>query len=324
MSRFRLTHPVNRSEEESNSIDGLQVLGLAVNPRHREPLLVVSDGAFVSIRSLKEKTPLERHGQGFFDLDEMGKSVEAQRETGFPRSHTPDGVFPRRKGYGTSLYSALSIAASMEHEGIAKIDLSQSGSGICSVTGGRSIEADAWWQAALDRRLTTRVSVGGSDDDDEYEYEDYDFSDERITAAFDVDIFPFSSVIGHHLCAGVFVAAKYKVEFKGATPDQELNGLMEIIQEDEIQIYEGFYDALIALDVRGLHRAAIYMLAAFYQESGLSAAARSALYYRWEHGLDPDSPIHQQQLFASNGAGDLGEVAAARRRVGWSELSVLP
>lgn len=347
---LRLT-PEDAPVSELNSIAGLQILGLTVNPRSREPLLIVCDGKYVGIRSLKEKTPLARHGLGYFDDEDYGLSADAQKETGFPRSHTPNGAKPKGKGYGTALYSALTIAAYMEDENLASVDVNERGSGICSESQGRSTDADRWWDAAYDRNLTDRVQVGGSDEEEEYErvYPDMDASDlgsyvhldddkvishvhsveatvdlMREGENFDADVYSYSSLIAHHLCPGFFVPAEYEVVLRNATPEQQLSGLLEVIQEGEIEPLSGFKESLLALDVRGLHRAAVYMLAAFYQQAGFREAERAALYYRWENQLDPESPIRQQQLFASNGEGDLGQVAEARRIVGWSELSELP
>ena len=148
---FRLEppRPQGRVIEAVANINGLTTLGIVVNPKLKQPLLAVTDGEYVSIRSLLEESFLVRIGRGYPSENREA----ASSSTGYPRVHTPDGVRPQGLGYGTSLYSALCLGAHLDFEDSVRIRMSKRGNGICSDSRDRSGEADQWWSAAVRRGL---------------------------------------------------------------------------------------------------------------------------------------------------------------------------
>lgn len=102
---------------ENWSLAGLTVIGLVANPKTHEPALVVTDGTYVSLRGLKASDPLQRLGRGYYEE----RSNEPSQVTGLPRSHTPDGVLIKGKGWGTALYTALTLGAHQCDEDLVEI-----------------------------------------------------------------------------------------------------------------------------------------------------------------------------------------------------------
>ena len=154
MRRLRsnpLAPPPATAPRENFSLSGLTVLGLVANPKTHEPALVVTDGEYVSIRSLSESAPLRRLGRGYYEE----QYNDPEELTGYPRSHTPDGVVIKGKGWGTALYTALALGAHQETNDLVKIKMRGSGDGISSWTDNRSNEADKWWASALDPGMTS-------------------------------------------------------------------------------------------------------------------------------------------------------------------------
>lgn len=353
---FVLTSPVARSIKGQPNILGLSVLGLVINPRDKEPLIAVSDGEIVGIRSLQEHNLLFRHGSGYYDTTGHGKSKEAENLTGYPRSHTPKGVSPQGLGYGTSLYTALSLGAWLVDSDKAAIKMDVHGEGISSESEGRSHEADRWWDAAAERGLTLR-NTESSEAVEEYVELDVDADDitgcvsldegQRITHVntvsvdletteeFTVDLFPYY----YRGAAGVgaynndLVAAEFN-PLDGAdtevVPDDiavgsELRWLVESLMEDTDLFGDTNSAALLALDVRGLDVQAVNILSLCYLHSGLKDQDVNALWQRWELDLDPEAEVSQLGLFSPNArAAALADVVEARRLVPWETLGDLP
>lgn len=142
---FALQAPAPLPAPESWSIAGLTVIGLVANPKTHEPALVVTDGEYVSIRGLKASDPLQRLGRGYF-----GENRDEPSDiTGLPRSHAPEGVLIKGKGWGTALYTGLALGAHQSYEDLIEIMMWKKGDGICSWTNNRSLDADKWWDAAV-------------------------------------------------------------------------------------------------------------------------------------------------------------------------------
>lgn len=104
-------------------------------------------------------------------LRNLGKQYnQCESSTGYPRVHTPDGVSKSRRGggIGTVLYTALVCAAYSAND--LGINVREDGAGICSSTYSRSVDADAWWDRAVDRYgIASR-----SESEEEIECEGYD------------------------------------------------------------------------------------------------------------------------------------------------------
>jgi len=315
------------------TIAGLTVLGLVANPKTHEPALVVTDGEYVSIRSLGESALLRRLGRGYYEEERN----EPERLTGFPRSHTPDGVVIKGKGWGTALYTALTLGAHQEFYDRVKLRMRGTGDGICSWTDNRSNEADKWWASAVkiglaetrheeetekDENVDLELSPSDLDrfvDEGEVVYVNSVNVDIEKTTKKDVEVLEYEAADGRHL-----VCAAMNVEIpKGVSVQESLELLWREVQEDSDWVSEADPYALLALDVRGLAPGAMNLLSLLFAEAKLDDAARDELFLRHKHGLDPGMTSGQGRLFNPNQAG-MSDVVLAREACGWDELAILP
>ncbi len=104
------------------------------------------------------------------------KYVAVQKATKYFRCHTTGGVpaYLKGLGYGTSIYTALVVfaAALIEKTIHAEHMIRDARPGICSDGATRSREADAWWDAAIDRGIAEREDTEGEEEEEEEELED--------------------------------------------------------------------------------------------------------------------------------------------------------
>jgi len=333
-SAFALRAPEPLKPPELWSLSGLTVIGLVANPKTHEPALVVTDGTYVSLRGLKEADPLLRLGRGYYEEHRN----EPSEVTGLPRSHTPDGVLVKGKGWGTALYTALALGAHQCDEDLVEIEMWKSGDGICSWTDNRSAEADRWWDAAVRIGLADQkteeetekdedvaLDLSPSDlarfvDEGEVVYVNTVSVDIEKTIEKTVELYTYKEAADKRHLA--FVAMN--VEFpQGIHPSRQLEFLWHAVQEDSDLVTEADALGLLALDVRGLDPEAVHLISICFGEARLSNAQCDEMYLRYERGLDPSMSSGQGRLFKSNGAG-IGDVQAAREAVGWHELSALP
>lgn len=171
--------------------------GLIVNPRDGRPYVArLLDGDDTYIYDLNAASGLDMHavGHGYFDIgdpdDDVGLPAFA---TGFPRVHTPDGVFGRHgEGRGTVLYTALAMAAALDHDGeLRLVRPRQHAPGICSGDAHRSAAADRWWRNAV-RRFGLADEV-----ETEIEHDGYRFS---VLA----EVYRYKRALDAHLVAFAF------------------------------------------------------------------------------------------------------------------------
>ena len=335
---FRLEppRPQGRVIEAVANINGLTTLGIVVNPKLKQPLLAVTDGEYVSIRSLLEESFLVRIGRGYPSENREA----ASSSTGYPRVHTPDGVRPQGLGYGTSLYSALCLGAHLDFEDSVRIRMSKRGNGICSDSRDRSGEADQWWSAAVRRGLADEETdedtrkeenVDVTSDVDTDDLQRLVGSDERVvsyvntvsvdfeeTESLTFEYVTYDSLTNYSLVCG---EVTYKVERAPAGDDVSM--LWHAVLDEPDIIGSTYEDALLALDVRGLHEDAISLLSLLYLSEGLKDHDVDAMQERWRQDLDPDAEVRQGHLFRANAAG-MADVLSARRATRWSELESLP
>jgi hypothetical protein len=319
-------------------IAGLDVLGFVVNPKTKQPLIVCTDGEYVSIRSLDDGTLFVKEGVGY-PSNEHEAAADA---TGYPRVHTPQGVTSKGGGYGTALYTGLCLGAWQVYWDRAKIGMSKTGQGISSAESDRSREASRWWDAAHDRGLTGRKEEEGESETEEHVNVDVDADDlnrivsldeGEITYVNEVDVdvtkpgedlvfdyYKFKSAQKHNL-----VLLACSVTIPDLPVDEQLSYLWRQEMDNPETTYEVDDDVLLALDVRGLDPHFINLLALAYAGVELGEKAIDDMRHRHEHDLDPGSESPQGRLFknAGNAAG-MGEVLRARRRVGWADLEDLP
>lgn len=330
-----LTRPEGSSEKTVAPLAGLTVIGVVCNPRTHEPLLVVTDGTYVSLRSLKQVDLGRRLGRGYYE----DRSNNPSNITGLPRSHTPDGVAIKGKGYGTALYSALALGAHLALEHWVKIDMYEEGDGICSWTDDRSSEADTWWSQAVKKGLAEQkveedtereegvdLHVKPSDldefvDEGEVVYVNTVNVDIEKTTSSSVEVLEYESVFDRvHI-----VAAAMSID----VPDNEksVSGAIDFVwravQEDHDNCEAVDPAALLALDVRGLARPAVGLLSVLYGAADLGDAARDELEMRFRQGLDPVGNQGAQLRLIPNHGG-LSDVSFARKEARWEEVEDLP
>jgi len=341
MARYRrnqleLTAPLPPAKETEWNLSGLTILGMVANPKTLEPALVVTDGEYVSLRALFAEDVLFRIGRGYFEESETAPS----QITDLPRSHTPDGVKIRGRGWGTSLYTGLALAAHQEYERVVDIKSSTRGDGICSETETRSREADVWWKKALSLGLADQVEGEPQEEIEEGVDVEVDPADlsrvvdvegtiryvntlnvdiERSVPGLTVEQLTYDSVEGRHLvCAALHLEVPSKL-----TGEQALAWMWRGILAKPDLIDSSSSEALLALDVRNLHEAAVNLISLCMLKSGLSEAVVDELRLRYDRGLDPGEPSRQTRLFTPN-QGGMADVLAARQAVGWDELAELP
>lgn len=334
---FRLTSPpAPRLPPQAATIAGLTTLGIVVNPKLKQPLLAVTDGEYVSIRSLLNDSFLERVGRGYPSENREAASMA----TGYPRVHTPDGVRPEGMGYGTSLYAALCLGAHLDVKDHIDIRMSKHGNGICSDTRDRSDLADEWWQAAVRRGLAEEET-----DEHEEKEENVDVTSQidaddlqrlvggesrRVVYVNDVNVdfeesetLTFEYLTFENLTQYDLVCSAFVVKAKAAPVGHDLSRVWHEVLDDPDTIVDNWEAPILALDVRGLHEDAISLLSLLYMSAGMSDEQVDAMQERWRRNLDPDDEAIQGQLFRANASG-VADVLAARSAVAWDDLEDLP
>lgn len=330
---FSLTAPEPKPLVRSPSISGLTTFGILVNPRLMLPVLAVTDGEGVSIRSLLAEDTLRKIGSGYHS----DRREQCSTFTDLPRVHTPRGVNPEGAGYGTALYSALCLGAHLTYEEEVAIKMKVRGDGVCSDTRDRSNDADAWWSAANKRGLT-ETTIEEMDEREEGVdiTSDIDAQDlERIaprdegtiryvntvnvdiekSESHEYDLFTYESLTEHSL-----VVASFRIELERR---EDLRSLWNGVLHEPDMIIETWKTPLLALDVRGLSEDAINLLSLLYMSVDLDDKSVDDMRNRWQRNLDPGAANAQQSLFRANAAG-VADVMEARHESGWIDLRSLP
>lgn len=325
------------------TLRGLTVLGIVANPKTNEPALVVTDGDYVSLRSLSAEDLLRRLGRGYFDDD----NTTPYEITGMPRCHTPDGVEEKGRGWGTSLYTALSTAAYLHdtYEAVV-ISMHGRGEGCSSWTANRSGDADHWWAAAVRLGLAEQVEGEGETEKEEdveidVPADDLDKYIDEGTVVYvnkvSVDIektveqtaerYPYANATGKHLVGAEMAVVVPKELVDRISAGEKTAGSLEIlgraIEESEDLIFAADPVALAAFDVRALGREAMNLLSLCAAIGGVDDGVISEMWRRNERGLDPVLTSGGRRLAARDGGG-MASVIDAREEAGWAELAMLP
>lgn len=321
-------------------------LGLVMNPKLAQPLLVEADGRSINILRMDagdDEWLVE--GEGHLDPDD-----EAATITGFP-----EGWMARRgEGYGTALYTALCLAAHQNHEAregatVPRYQLiptlgryGAEGDGISSMEGNRSSDADIWWQAATERKLAYHIDEEQTEQDVDAtrslrNHIDGESVDEGtvghvnninvdVSREVHADIYEWERARAKNL-----ILADFTIDLGDAHPAT----LWRKLQADQAMPGGGLVDIeipwIMALDVRGLTLESINLLGILAQVAGASEDDLDHLRLRWELQLDPTTPITQMRLpFKANSsearaAHDAVEQARELRQAsGWASLAGLP
>lgn len=333
---FALSHEPTPKPAEVFSLSGLTVIGIVCNPKTHEPALVVTDGEYVSLRSLQAGDSLRRLGRGYYEESRN----EPSELTKLPRSHTPDGVVVKGMGWGTALYTALCLGAHLTDEDLVEISMWKPGDGICSWTDNRSAEADRWWSAALKIGLAEQETEEDTEreegvdidndvpmdalqryvDEGEIVYVNTISVDIEKTTERTAEYYPYK----HASTERHLIASALSIEVpKGLNAERSLEFLWRAVQEDSDLVHEADPYALLALDVRGLDRASLNLLSLCFSEAGLDDKALDELQLRYDRGLDPAAESRQGRLFTPNHPA-VSDVILAREAGGWDELAELP
>lgn len=343
--------PTEREYDEKDnpvSFDG-DIVGIVVNPKLGRPLLVVASSAHVGIRRM-DREDWFKEGNGYYEEEcddtQYGWPCEV---TGCVRIHTPSGVKTKGAGYGTALYVALCMGA----YDAERLRLRLPGDTSCVSSGfpGRSADASAWWEGAVERQLATEVEGESAEEElkeenvdvtrqlkelilgETFEYEDNTFTVDYVNT---IDVDGTTTVPGEERTAqklayedarkaGLIIA---NLPFTSREIGGDLNALWRVAQNAEDETLGVHLPALLALDVRGLTLPAINLLGALAQQADATDEQLSHLRLRWELNLDPDEPVRQQTL-RFNAAESrqvraaLDEAATLRRQLGWNELMSL-
>jgi len=351
MPRYRrntgleLSAPTPGAGRPKIELSGRMLLGIVVNPKLQEPLITITDGDYVGIRSLRANNFLARLGVGYYESDRHSDYAEPARITGYPRAHTPDGVAIKGGGYGTSLYTALSLGAYANYNlPDVAIDMwpkNQSKDGISSASSSRSHAASRWWSAAASKGLTEEHTETEEEVEEGVDLNitadeiegcvtlDYEDAKVRYVNTLNVDIerekevsydiYEYESAEKHNL-----VAVELGVAIPESVPDESaILWLWKEILKTPGTIYAAESTTLLALDVRGLDPDAVNFLSLAYIASGLSENDVDDMRYRWEANLDPGTENRQGRLFRAN-QGGMRAVEDAREQTRWAELADLP
>ena len=342
--RPRSAHELPPAPPELPDLRGKTFLGFVVNPRDQEPVSASTDGRHVAVRSLLSDPPLAAIGRGYYDMTSYGESDAAERATGYPRVHTPDGVTPRGAGYGTCLYTALALAAYLQENHGLRLQTKTRGEGICSESENRSPSADAWWDRAVDKGLASRTETEPEEVCEEYvKLDNVSPGDLQNLVTDEGKTITYVNEVNVDMCglegdAIVVDQLEYNDAFQAdlvafemtaeippnIRPGTELRWVVEQVLAGETEFHDVNHDALLALDVRGLPEDAIKLLSLAYAHLDLEDDIDD-LWYRWQYDLDPGSTSPQLQLIANQtGGAGLAAVAQARRRVAWDYLKDLP
>lgn len=328
------------------------VVGIVVNPKLKQPVLVLWEGDEIEIWSLARGGG--RVGMGSYESGDPSYEQPANI-TGMPRVHTPSGVKPKGKGYGTSLYTALCLGAHQHHENELDIEVEWDGDGVSSDADTRSPAASAWWNQAVRLRLAEEIEDEYTEEDVDIDPYDLDCSHSDgeveirsamgdITKTQTVNAYPYDNAERSDLIVASIVDVEIREaalvdRVAGKTRDSPVvrllspGGLRSLWKEaiDRHTVMEVDRDALLALDVRGLEPQAVNLLSTIAMLDGVSDKDIGALRMRAELNLDPATPIRQMSLpFTPNPAEKrqirsmLEETKQLRDSLDWKRLSQLP
>ena len=319
-------------------------IGIVVNPKLRKPVLVSSEGSAVVVSRLDDEDWSDI-GDGYYD-----ENSAITHQTGFVRVHTPSGVHPKAKGYGTSLYTALCLNATMPefvrrklpsevNRGRVEVRPRHAYEGIASQPGDRTREAEEWWDRAADFDLARREDFAATEEGVDVSSEaqqclegSYDDASISVSATADIertveaDVYPFSKAED----AGLIVASfAFEVQPDGGSRTPGPAALWKLIRDKPGHVHEVYKDPLFALDVRGLDIDAMNLVGMLATMTDSTEEELDHLRLRWDLGIDPAVPITQMRLplkpnqsRAADAA--VAHAATARSLVHWDRLEMLP
>lgn len=327
-------------------------VGLVVNPKLKKPVFVAwnQDDGEIEIWDLGRGG--QRIGLGSYETDDPNYLAAAE-VTGLPRVHTPSGVTPKGKGYGTTLYTGLCLGAHLHSEQELDLSVDQDGDGVSSDSETRSASADIWWRRAKELGLADQVEEERTQEDVEFDSGDLDceHSDGSVyiswargdlTTEVVADAYYYQNADNADLIIASFSVELSKDVFMDVTKDEKqrwhrylrssgLRHVWKSIMEDESLVHEIEIDPLLALDMRGVDPQAVNLLSTLAAQGGAKDDDIDALRMRAELNLDPSTPIKQMRLAFTANAPEahaikmaLGEVKERREDLDWDRLSGLP
>lgn len=336
------------------------IAGITVNPKLKEPVVVVlDDDGDVQVFRMRP-APAEKHGRltlvertGNWGMPPAGFTYEGYGEitdddelaeaTQWLRVHTPGGVVTRNEGFGTTLYCGAATCAHLIHERDLTIDVGQygAGSGVVSNPQDRSPAASSWWRNAVALDLAESLSL-----DDERENEDLDLDASDLSACFDDEDREITHV--NHLNADVVYRVPYNaLEFESVWRSELCVAVtnLEVPYDKEVTeptpairsafddyVIDADADAILALDVSDVSELGIFMLVDILRNVEASKEDIRLMLLRWQHRLDPDETDPRQQTLPfkanSSEARAMREAFARtelrRREMDWNKFASLP
>lgn len=139
------------------------VVGLFLNPVSFE----LAQGVYEYVTIVYDVASKESIARGSIEASPRSTYAVSAWLSGYPRVHASPGVAPAyrgRKAWGTPLYACAAAAAKLAHDGVINLQPGTVGdkAGVSSKSeypGGRSPDADKWWDRALLERVATRRAM---------------------------------------------------------------------------------------------------------------------------------------------------------------------
>ena len=340
----------------------LYPVGITINPKTGVPAFVFqrdeSNAPTIIFTVDDSAKGMVYQGSGYFDDGEYRKATEL---TGYPRVHTPNGVFEKGMGYGTCLYTGLACTAyqNSQNSGAARWFRGTPGAGeegISSEETSRSAEADKWWGSAVEHGLATQVSgdveeeVEDVEVDNDYArqsldgYDDIDVSyasayvsGTKTTEVDDVNVLTFENVERASLVGAIFDLSSVEEDEHTMDVPRSSLGLYihgpvadwaERMDPELVDLVDA--KALGACNLMGLPEEVFWLLAKLvYNDGGRERVAEQML-IRWRASVDPNIDPGAWGIagqYVPNAAEierALEETLETRHELGWDQLADMP
>lgn len=328
-------------------------VGMVVNPKLKTPVLVVWDGELeITIHVMDDVNEGFSVGRGYFERGHDEQYAYPAEATGLPRVHLPDGVKVKNQGYGTVLYTALSLVANLADDNIIELNVdTPTGPGISSGSKSRSLAASAWWTAAEDRGLA-------SNSKEEMEVDYIEFSDFDCSSPFnwvdevvdiegtgaahflvDVDTYFYEAADENNL-----ILATFNHSLSKYIQDGGFEELARAFEDEIVDIEEVDKEEILALDLTNVSEESMVMLTWLLRYADVEDAVIDEFALRHQLGVDPgESQIpsgvqkgekrYAANFASSEGYSDVGtkylremlvETERLRKKMGWARLADLP
>jgi hypothetical protein len=308
----------------------MSLVGLFINPESFKIATGEYDGRHTQVWGAVGGNIAAGSIGGYDDDFELAAKI-----SGLPRVHASPGVQQgyQRKRWGTSLYCTAAAAATLAHQGLFSLGNAEGdGEGVCSMSGrisvgGRSSEADRWWDLALQDGLTTREEMCGGEveESEDFDFEgpgrgtrdvgvaiaDYlmnqdgdvrDVTDYRVTgtltkvmeACREIDILRWKSVKEHNLVVAM-PTQDVNIGYFDAMQDGGDKDALDEVYADVLRVVNTGYLAAYGDDGRGAMSQLVYMA----RKAGLSQQDITSMIDRYNEKVDPGGVQYTEATVAT-------------------------